>query len=81
MYKYSIVYKKYTNESIVNNIVFTAPPTITNHKIYPLVCYNGDAIPRIIAGINWDSSIMIYLPFKASGTDTSTVYYFNFKNN
>lgn len=56
--------------TITNHLAFVSPPT-SNH--YPIFVFCGDAIPRMIAGKNWDGNYIIYCPIEETGTFDHTV--------
>ena len=48
--------------NISNRVGYSPRPSSVPNTYYPVFCSCGDAVPRIIAGVNWDGSTIIYYP-------------------
>lgn len=56
----------------VNNIIYVPRPSNDSLAIY---CMCGDAIPRVLCGLNWDDSAIIYYPSGRTQADAVTILY------
>lgn len=62
----------YPSTNIANHLAFITPP---GAGYFPVLIDCGDAVPRCVAGMNWDGNWIIYCPTIETGTFTNTVYW------